>query len=303
MRVVLVYNQDAGGASDFRAAARTIEARGHEVLPTSCKEPRCDALLAQHADLVVVNGGDGTVGRVAKALASREVPLLVIVGGTANNIGLTLELADASLDEQLDAWERGSLISVDVGEIRAPWGVERFIEGVGCGLFASSMGTAERSLDRAPPEGPAESLARALQILKERAGAFPAMHIDATLDGKDVSGDYLVFEAMNTRFVGPNLFLAPGARTDDKTLDIVVVDADERETLQEHLAIWQRGALEGLPLRSLRGRELELRWTGFDLHVDDEIRPRRPRGENVERAPIAIHSGSDTVRFVVPPAK
>jgi diacylglycerol kinase family enzyme len=301
MRVLLVYNRDAGdGNADCDGARGAIEAGGHSLRAASCMEPGCEALLAQPADLVVVCGGDGTVGRVAKALAGRDVPLMALAAGTANNIALTLGVLEASLEEHLRAWTAGRRVRVDVGEATGPWGTERLIEGFGCGLFASSIRDADRSMEEAPPDESAQRLARALQILKERVGAFPTTRVDATLDGRDVSGDYIVFEAMNTRFVGPNLYLAPGAEPGDGQLDLVLVGEDERETLKEHLASWQRGALQPPPLRSMRGRELRMRWTGFDVHVDDALWPREGHPKSDVPIEIEVRLGTDTVEFVGP---
>jgi diacylglycerol kinase family enzyme len=302
MHVVLVYNTDAGaGDVDADAAARAIQAAGHAVRAASCRDPACEALLEQPADVIVVCGGDGTVGRVAKAMAGRGLPLVAVAAGTANNIALTLEVLDSSLEDQLRSLHLARRVRFDVAEAHGPWGSERLIEGLGCGLFASSIEAADRSMEASPPEEAGHRLARSLQILKERVAAFPAMRIQATLDGQDISGDYVVFEAMNTRFIGPNLFLAPDADPGDGQLDVVLVGEDERAVLKDHLASWQRGALQPPPLRSIRGRELRMQWTGFDLHLDDTLWPP-PDSKAAFAAPagITVSIGPEGVEFLVP---
>jgi hypothetical protein len=52
-------------------------------------------------------------------------------------------------------------------------------------------------------------VAYALQLMREQLEHCKPMKCTASLDGKDISGEYLLFEAMNTRYIGPNLFLAP----------------------------------------------------------------------------------------------
>ena len=49
-----------------------------------------DCLDGDFGDAVIVAGGDGTVGKVAKRLAGTDVPLVVLPTGTANNIARSL---------------------------------------------------------------------------------------------------------------------------------------------------------------------------------------------------------------------
>lgn len=300
MDIVLVYNPGAGdGDTDCGALAGRLEAAGHAVRSVHSDDPRRDQVLALPADLIAVCGGDGTVGRIAKGLAGRDIPIAAFAAGTANNIALTLGVDALPVDEQVLALPRSRRVRVDLAIADGPWGRERVIEGVGCGLFASSISHADRSLDGRRDLESEDRLARTLRILRERLGAMGTTRVNATLDGSDVSGDYLVFEAMNTRFVGPNLFLAPEADTGDGLLDVVMVRDDERALLHEHLAHWQRGALQPLPLPCSRGRALKLQWTGFDLHVDDRQWP--PEDDRArDDAVIEIRVDGTAVEFLVP---
>ncbi len=82
---------------------------------------------------------------------------------------------------------------------------------------------------------------------------------------------------MNTRFVGPNLFLAPDAHPGDGLLDVITVAEDARDAFRSHLASWRRGALRAPDWPARRGRRLTLQWTGFPLHLDDRRWPDAKR--------------------------
>lgn len=301
MKIVLIHNPAAGDVdADAMSLRGIIETAGHRVVEVRSDELLSDSWLAQPADLVVISGGDGTVGQAAKRMAGRNIPLVALASGTANNIALTLGIESRSLESQVRSWPTSRRSKVDIATVTAPWGTERLIEGIGVGLFASSIEVADRSLENQRDLQSQQRVTHVLQILKERLGAFPASHVGATLDGRDISGDYIVFEVMNIRFVGPNLFLAPDADPGDGLLDVVLVTGDERDRFASHLASWQRGAKEPPRLRCERGRELRLDWTGFDLHLDDVTWPPQEARGAVGRSPIEVRMGDHSVEFLVP---
>jgi diacylglycerol kinase (ATP) len=61
-----------------------------------------------------------------------------------------------------------------------------------------------------------------------------------TLDGRDVSSEYIMLELMNISYIGPNLCLAPHANPSDGLLDIVFVSKDERDNLSRVCLIVSR---------------------------------------------------------------
>ena len=120
---------------------------------------------------------------------------------------------------------------------------------------------------------PAERTAFALEMLEDRAAHCEPIALRAWLDGADISGNYVLLEALNIPYVGPNLFLAPDSQPGDGTLEVVLVREEERERLRNNLASWQsnRERLSVLPTH--RGRSLRIEWSGFKLHIDDELWP------------------------------
>ena len=225
------------------------------------------------AHLIAVAGGDGTVGSVAKRMAGREIPLAVLPMGTANNISRTLGLADIAIEDHILGWQAAPKVRFDVGVAKGPWGSTSFIEGLGVGLFAWTMPAADASPTLANLNQTDAKIAYALQMLKDRLQTCPAIEIKASLDGKDISGEYVLFEAMNMQYIGPNLYLAPDGNPGDGYLDVVMVTNAERAKLHHYLSSWQKGALRAADLPSCRGRHLQMEWTGYKVHIDDSLWP------------------------------
>jgi diacylglycerol kinase family enzyme len=142
-------------------------------------------------------------------------------------------------------------------------------------------------------------VAHAVGMLRERLERCPPQRLELRLDGKDASGDYVLLEAMNMAFVGPNLYLAPEVDPNDGMLDVVVVTSAERDTLHDSLATWQEGALEHPRLTRRRARRLELEWTGFEVHFDDEAWPE-PDQEPPALTHIEISVERNALEFVAP---
>jgi diacylglycerol kinase family enzyme len=221
-----------------------------------------DEGLRQPGDVVVVAGGDGTVGKVAKRLAGTGVPMAVIPTGTANNVARTLGVgvdARAAILGLRRAVER----DVDLGVVTcgAPAGA-RFVEGFGVGIFAWVM--AERATKKH------KKLRRALDLIATELEDYEPSRTRIEADGRDHSGTYLMVAVMNLRSLGPALAFAPEALFDDGKLDLVLVHPEERESLRAHL---RRAANEGditLPRFEVRRVErVRLGGYGGWAHLDD----------------------------------
>jgi diacylglycerol kinase (ATP) len=303
MRVILIHNPAAGaeGEHDAEHVQRLIRAAGHEVDYCNCHEADWVKTLESPADLVAIAGGDGTLARVAKETVGRGVPVALLPLGTANNIARSLGAAGVPLEELVAAWKSLRCIRVDVGIARAPWGETRFIEGFGAGLFAWAMPQADDSPTLAALALPEAKVAYALQMLKERLATFPPLRLRARLDGRDISGEYVLFEVMNIRYIGPNLFLAPKGKTDDGCFDVVLVPASEREQLLSYLSSWQKGWHRPPDFPGHRGRRLELQWTGFEMHLDDALWPSDGITTPPGSCTLELAIEGDYVDFIAPP--
>jgi diacylglycerol kinase family enzyme len=297
MRVLLIYNPNAGAgvANQLRTLVDLIHGAGHEVRCRSSKDPQVSTAFAEPADLVAVAGGDGTIAKVVRLLRGRRTPIAPLPLGTANNIATALGLKTSEIEAQIQGWERGTTVAMDVGTVRGARGSRSFLESVGAGLIARLVDGKGECSAKAPSV--ADKLARAVARARRAAQRAPPIELKAMLDGQDISGRYVLFEAMNTGWVGPNLHLAH-ADPADGMLELVLVRDSERARLVDWLSSHERGAAHENGLPSARGRSLQIVQTDFGVHVDDEIwAPERPRQKSHASVEIALR---DTICLRVP---
>jgi diacylglycerol kinase family enzyme len=301
VRIVLIHNPGAGDDDqpDGEELAALVRAAGHDVRYRSCRDDTWASVLDEPADLIAVAGGDGTVGRIAKKLIGRDMRVAPLPLGTANNISKTLGLTELSLSEIVASWKHTRAVTFDVGIAKGPWGTRYFAEAFGVGLFACTIPVADESRKLKAMKDADEKVAHAIGMLRERLDRCPPQRLNLRLDGKDASGDYVLLETMNMAFVGPNLYLAPEVDPADGMLDVVLVTSAERDKLHDSLATWQEGELEHPRLTRHRARRLELEWTGFAVHFDDEAWPPEDQ-EPPALTHIEVSVERDALKFVAP---
>lgn len=303
MRVTLIHNPKSGGARRLNADELLVLIReaGHAAVARSSKEADWDAVLGDATDLVAVAGGDGTVGKVVRRLLGRPVPVAVLPTGTANNVATTLGLTDTPLDRLIAGWATARRARFDVGVASGPWGATPFIEGFGAGLFAGTMSRLDdaESSERARLDREDDKVTSVQDMLRERLRRCPAMDLMVELDGQDLSGEYVLLEAMNIRHVGPNLYLAPDADPGDGLLDVVLLPHGERDALDEYLSQCRDGRPTSPSLTTHRGTRLRVVWNGFDVHIDDEPWPGGSAKPPASPAGIDVTLGSHSIEFLV----
>jgi len=304
MRVTLIHHPDAGadGQVDAAQLVNLVQGQGHTVRYQSAAGNAWAAALAEPADLVAIAGGDGTVARVAKALVGRALPFTVLPMGTANNISKTLGLTDLPLAALVAGWAAGRHVAFDVAVARGPWGRRHFLEGFGAGLFAWTLPEADRSKTLETLNDGEARLAYALQLLRERLAHCAPHALTVRLDGRDLSGEYVLFEAMNIHYVGPNLYLAPAGDLADGMLDVLLVPEADRDILGHYLTSWQNGMSWPADLPTYRARCVQLEWTGYELHIDDFVWPEAGHAPPAAPARIDLTVESRALQFLLPAA-
>jgi diacylglycerol kinase family enzyme len=301
LRVTLIHNPGSG--DDSHPSRGQLEAlireAGHKVRYQSVREKGWSKVLKKETDMVAVAGGDGTVGKVVRRLVGRGIPIAVLPLGTANNIARTLGIAGLSVMQLIPSWDSSRHQAFDAGVAKGPWGSRHFIEAIGVGLFSSAMGhlDEDETLENLPD---AEvKVTYTLQLLREFLVDCKTTQLTATLDDKDVSGKYLLFEAMLMQYLGPNLYLAPDIVPDDGLFDLVLVAEKDRTTLHDHLESWQEGNPWPSEFRTLRGAHLQIEWTGFPIHIDDKRWPEEGK-QKPKAAAIDVTIERKAIDFLVP---
>jgi len=122
-----------------------LEAAGFQVRYQSTKKSWKKAIQTP-ADLFVAAGGDGTVAEVIHAAAGTGVPVALLPIGTANNIARTLGIV-GDAREIIERWRHATPRPFDLGTIKAGGLAERFVEGVGGGIFAEAVLQGEKVVD------------------------------------------------------------------------------------------------------------------------------------------------------------
>ena len=296
MNVTLIHNPEAGKEqqSSGEELTRMVEAAGHAVRYQSCKRAGWREALDQPADLVAIAGGDGIVGAVARELVGRGVPATILPMGTANNIAGALDIRGPELKDLIAGWTTARRMKFDVIAAQGPWGARYLIEGIGIGVFADTMSRldARKNIDLAHHDAPDKKIESVLHIMKIRLEGARPLPLKLDLDGVDLSGEYLLLEAMNIRSIGPNLELAANADPGDGLIDLVLVADAERETLCNYLAERITGKSRAPELPIHRGRHLRIESDEVRLHIDDDIWPEH--GEHPPYSPmiidVALHS-------------
>lgn len=271
MRVTLFHNPSAGDAPLTADQLTSILSdAGYQVRYQSTKDD-LSAALEDVGDLAVVAGGDGTVAKVARALADSGIPLAVLPMGTANNIGKALGVF-GDIRDLVGSWRGASRRAIDIGVASGPFGEERFLESVGSGAFAELIRRGRNEVDESAAIVHRET-DRALQLIASILRDAPVADWQLELDDHDLSGSYIAVEAMNIPFVGPNIPLATDAELDDGELDLVLLREEDRGRLRDYVVGRVESASAVMPSLDVR-RARRIRMVpppNWPLRIDDEL--------------------------------
>lgn len=209
-RAVKVLN-DAGWQLEVQ---ESHEGRELQELALQAVQRGCEA--------VFVAGGDGSVGRVAAALAGSEVALGVLPSGTANvwarEIGLDrLDWINLfALERAAESLARGEIRKVDMGQANS----QQFLLWAGIGLDAQIVSSLE---PRGRWEKTFGTVHYGLLGLWNSIG-WEGVELRVSASGEHWEGRYLVAIASNIRKYAGGLFeLTPEARFDDGKLDFWLI--------------------------------------------------------------------------------
>lgn len=258
MQALLFHNPSAGqGDHSLRELTGALERAGLSLRVCPSKGEAVARMLEAAPDLVIVAGGDGTVGRIATRMPGRA-RLAILPFGTANNLARSLG-SWRSHATFAEAWRQARHVRLDRAFVESGGERRRFLEAVGFGALA-------RAVDHADKSG-AEGIAAGRAAFRTILSHAEPRRFRAVLDGVPWEGESLFAEVMNIPLFGPNLAIAPQAGPGDGCLDLVVLPPERREAMIAWLHAPEQGPP---PTVSRRAREILLSWPGGPLRQDDQ---------------------------------
>ena len=184
---MLLHNPTAGAAHpSLEELLETIHrTTGIEPKHFSTKNSGWKDALSKRWDLVILAGGDGTVGKSVHWLKDRTIPIAILPVGTANNIARSLGI-EGGLDSLLSGLPTDPVRSLDVGRATGPWGKRMFLEAVGVGSIAEGV---SQSGPR-PPKPIRIDMAR--EDLQELVQSAEPELFEIEVDSEKFAGEFLL---------------------------------------------------------------------------------------------------------------
>jgi YegS/Rv2252/BmrU family lipid kinase len=246
-RVAVVFNPATGGgegADRRRDTERALAGAGLDVLwlETTRQDPGKGVTrraVAEGVDLVMAQGGDGTVAACVTGLAGTDVPLAVLPGGTGNLLAANFDIP-SDLDGAVEVALHGERRRLDV----AAMGEDRFVVMGGIGFDAAMLRDADPRLKERL--GAVAYVISALRNLRRRSTRYE-LRLDDDAPITRVGQGVLVG---NVGRLQGGLPVMPDARPDDGLLDVAVL---RTRTLLD----WARLAVGVLLRRRRNDPELE----------------------------------------------
>jgi diacylglycerol kinase family enzyme len=295
--VNLLHNPDAGSEDHAKEELISLlEANGFECQYSSMNKKSWKK-MDEKVDFIISAGGDGTIRKITKHLLDRRLsektwPIALLPLGTANNIAQTLEI-NGTTDEIIQSWHDAEIKKFDVGRLHNLPSAKFFLESFGYGLFPYLMRKMKK-VDKKDIATPEMELQTALEILHEIIFSYEPKHCELTVDGVDHSGKFLLAEIMNTRLIGPNLFLSPHGDPGDGQFEIILIPERDKEKLASYVSKKINGLQEPYTFYQLKAKDINISWDGTHVHVDDEI----VKLEKEEKIKIELREG--LLEFLVP---
>jgi YegS/Rv2252/BmrU family lipid kinase len=296
MRAAVVFNPATGGGDDADSRRRDTEAAldgaGLEVLwlETTKEDPgqgQTAKAVAEGVDLVIAQGGDGTVMACVTGLAGTEVPLAVLPGGTGNLLATNFDIP-SDLDEAVQVAVTGDRVRLDV----AAMDDDRFVVMGGIGFDAAMLRDADPELKE--HLGAVAYVLSGFKNLRRRATRFQLRLDDRPPVERRGQG---VLIGNLGRLQG-GLPVMPDARPDDGLLDVAVL---RTRTMLDWLAL----AARVVTRRRRKDPQMELfQARRIEVHCDTP-QPVERDGDPLEepRDHLVIEVVPAALTLCVPPAK
>ena len=289
MRALLVHNPTAGsGRPSAEELLAALDQAGFSTTYYSSKEDAYKSALAHPTDVLIIAGGDGTVGKVTRRISDRKTLVAILPVGTANNVARCMGIFGEP--PALIAAMRGAPVRrLDMGIAAGPWGSRHFLESVGWGAFAKAV---TPDGDRKPPRE--ERIERGRKGFAETLAKAKPKHFTVTADGNEIEEDFIFVEVLNLGMTGPRMLISPSAETGDQLLDVVYLTEARRHDMIDWLEFGDHERPP--PVQVAKARKVTFHWDEGPLRIDDDVfsKPELPSN-------IILELERESLRICVPP--
>jgi len=294
----LIHNPGAGDEAHSKTALlQLIEAAGYVCRYCSTKESDEWKNIDPQTDLIVIAGGDGTVKKVVNLLMKKRssikrIPAAILPLGTANNIATSLNI-NGEPAEIIRSWSSMQTTAIDVGEL---FHIDEkplfFIESFGYGLFPYLMKEMKKQ-GKDDIEDKDEKMKAALQLMHSITHSYKPHYCELIIDGEDHSGEFLMAEIMNTRFIGPNLFLSPYGHPGDGRFEVVLIPGDDQRKFGAYIDSKLQDEEVTFKFVTIKAENIQIKWKGKHVHIDDEVISLK------EKAPVHVRVQKEALVFLI----
>ncbi len=234
---------------------------------------------ADHAEIVIAAGGDGTIHAVAKGLIGTQTALGIIPTGTMNNLARSLGIPE-TVEAACEVIAQGKTRTIDIGDANG----QSFFEVAGIGLEANLF--------------PAGEEIKAPGLLSTLRGIIEGLSTLLTFKPPKLSISFdehrrrpyqaLQVTICNAPFYGPHFQVAPNVLMDDGLLDVVIYkNFSKLEFIRHGISITQGKRVYQPKITHRKVKSLRISTEQpIEVMVDGEIQGHTPT--TVRSIPAAL---------------
>lgn len=232
--------------------------------------------------VITAVGGDGTLSRLADALAGTQAILGLIPAGTGNDFARSFQIPADPVEACCILLE-GETVPLDVGRLNG----KLFLNVVGAGLDAEVVADANRVFKKiSGSAGYVLALLRQLLIYRPET-------VELSVDGETLQAKVWLVAIANACYYGGGMKVAPQADPQDGQFDLIMVaDISRLLFLRLFPLVYSGKHIEHPAVRTLRGSEISVKPAKV-LHVHAD-------GELYGTTPLNISVWHHAIRLKVP---
>ncbi len=238
-------------------------------------------------DVVLVAGGDGTVGEVANGLVGTRVILGILPLGSFMNIARMLSIPN-DLERAVMLLKLGRVRKIDVGKVVNIGGQDLeegyyFLESAGIGLEAQGHEYIQRL-----EHGEITAFFKMIKSFWD----FYMYSADLDVDGKKVHAKASAIVIGNGQLIGPGLPLATKAQLNDHLLTVSIYKMTKYELLRFVIRLLTGKKYLTKKIEILQGKKLILH-TPFPrlVHADARLYGKTPLICQIEPSALSVIAG------------